>query len=127
MDQINPDLSKEQKHVIVNKGTETPGSGKFLNHNERGEYTCANCNAVLFDSKSKYESKAPGLIGWPSFDSAVEGAIKEKVDGTLGMERTEITCSNCGGHLGHVFAANDAPTGVHYCVNSVSLGFTPEK
>lgn len=120
---INPDLSEDQKHVLFNKGTEPPGSGKFLNHSETGSYTCANCGAKLFNSTAKYDSQEPGLIGWPSFDQAIEGAVVEKPDDSLGMRRTEIVCAHCGGHLGHVFAANDAPSGTHFCVNSVSLGF----
>ncbi len=123
MKQINPKLTNEQKNVLLDKGTELPGSGKFLNHNEKGDYTCANCGHVLFSSDAKYDSRMPGLIGWPSFDQAIEGAIEEKSDTSMGMERTEIVCANCGGHLGHVFAADDAPSGTHYCVNSASLDF----
>ena len=125
MKQMNDDLTEEQKQVLFNKGTETPGTGKFLNHNKQGDYTCANCGAVLFTSDTKYESRMPGLIGWPSFDNAVEGAITEVDDSSLGMQRTETTCTNCGVHLGHVFPADDAPSGTHYCINSASLGFTP--
>ncbi len=120
---MNPELSDEQKRVLFDQGTEAPGTGKFLNHSETGEYTCANCGAVLFSSEAKYESKTPGLIGWPSFDQAIPDAVIEKSDTSMGMERTEIVCANCGGHLGHVFPADDAPTGMHYCVNSVSLDF----
>lgn len=123
MKQINPDLSDEQKHVIFDKGTEAPGTGKFLNHNKDGTYTCANCGAKLFKSSTKYESTQPGLIGWPSFDNAIEGAIEEREDSSMFMKRIEIVCAQCGGHLGHVFAADDAPSGTHYCVNSVSLDF----
>ena len=123
MKQMNPDLSDEQKKVLFEKGTEAPGSGKFLNHDENGDYTCANCCAKLFRSDAKYESTQPGLIGWPSFDQAIDGAIKEQPDNSLGMQRTEIVCATCGGHLGHVFAADDAPSGTHYCVNSASLDF----
>lgn len=123
MKHMNPELSDEQKRVLFDQGTEAPGTGKFLNHSETGEYTCANCGAVLFSSEAKYESKTPGLIGWPSFDQAIPDAVIEKSDTSMGMERTEIVCANCGGHLGHVFPADDAPTGMHYCVNSVSLDF----
>ena len=123
MKQMNPDLSDEQKKVLFEKGTEAPGSGKFLNHDENGDYTCANCGAKLFRSDAKYESTQPGLIGWPSFDQAIDGAIKEQPDNSLGMQRTEIVCATCGGHLGHVFAAGDAPSGTHYCGNSASLDF----
>ena len=125
MKQLNDDLTDEQKEVLFNRGTETPGTGKFLNHNEDGDYTCANCGTVLFASDTKYESRMPGLIGWPSFDKAVPGAITEKDDSSLGMQRTETVCTNCGVHLGHVFPADDAPTGTHYCINSASLGFVP--
>jgi len=125
--QQNPDLTNEQKKVLFDKGTETPGTGKFLNHNEKGDYTCANCNSVLFKSDDKYESRMPGLIGWPSFDTAVEGAITYIPDPTLGMERTETVCANCGVHLGHVFDADDAPSGTHFCINSLSLGFNPSE
>ena len=123
MKQQNPDLSDEQKDVLFNKGTEYPGTGKFLNHDKDGMYTCANCGAKLFDSKTKYESTQPGLVGWPSFDDAIEGAIERKDDTSFFMYRTEINCANCGGHLGHVFDADDAPSGTHFCVNSASLDF----
>lgn len=123
MKQINPDLSDEQKDVLLYQGTETPGTGKFLNHNEEGAYTCANCGQQLFSSDTKYESRTPGLIGWPSFDGALPGAVEMRPDTTLGMMRTEVVCSKCGGHLGHVFKADDAPSGDHYCINSVSLDF----
>lgn len=123
----NRNLTNEQKKVLFDKGTETPGTGKFLNHNEDGDYTCANCGSVLFNSDDKYESKTPGLIGWPSFDTAVEGAIEYRKDGALGMERTETVCANCGVHLGHVFDADDAPSGTHFCINSLSLDFVAKK
>lgn len=123
MKQINPNLDDQQKKVLFKKGTEAPGSGKFLNHNQDGTYTCANCGAQLFSSTTKYESTQPGLIGWPSFDAAIEGALEEREDNSMFMKRTEIVCANCKGHLGHVFAADDAPSGTHYCVNSASLDF----
>ncbi len=126
MKQLNSDLSDEQKHVLIDKCTEYPGTGKYLNHYEDGSYSCANCGARLFSSDAKYESTQPGLTGWPSFDDAVKGAVKQRKDHSWGMYRTEITCANCGGHLGHVFAADDAPSGTHYCVNSASLDFEKE-
>lgn len=123
-DQQNPNLSDEQKEVLFNKGTETPGTGKFLNHNETGMYTCANCGAELFSSNSKYESTEPGLIGWPSFsEAAANGSVELKDDNSLGMHRQEVVCKNCGVHLGHLFAAEDSPNGQHYCINSVCLDF----
>jgi peptide-methionine (R)-S-oxide reductase len=123
---INPKLTEEQKKVVVEKGTEAPYSGKFLNHKENGMYTCVNCGAELFSSESKYDSETPGLIGWPSFSEAAESsALKYIDDDTMGMRRTEAICANCGAHLGHVFEADDSPTGQHFCINSVSLDFKP--
>lgn len=126
MKQINPNLSEEQKKVLFEKGTELPGSGKFLHMNDAGQFTCANCETPIFESEAKYDSATRGLIGWPSFDTAIEGAVVEQDDLSMGMKRTEVVCSNCGGHLGHVFPADDAPTGTHYCINSASLGFNPK-
>ena len=120
----NPQLSKEQRAVLFDKGTEAPFSGALLYNHDDGDYTCANCGAVLFASDNKYESGC----GWPSFDQAIEGTVTFTEDTTHGMKRTEITCTNCGGHLGHVF--DDGPketTGLRYCVNSLSLQFTPKK
>lgn len=126
--QINPNLTDEQKKVLFSQGTEAPFSGKFLDHNENGMYTCANCGAKLFSSGSKYDSKTPGLIGWPSFSEAAKNdALKLKSDVSLGMQRTEVTCANCGAHLGHVFDADDSSTGQHFCINSACLDFSPQK
>lgn len=125
--QQNPNLTDEQKRVLFEKGTEVPGTGAFLNHNEQGMYTCANCGAALFSSESKYDSRTPGLIGWPSFSEAASNeALELHEDNSLGMHRTEVVCKKCGGHLGHLFAADDSPNGQHYCINSVCLGFKPE-
>lgn len=119
----NPNLSKDQLAVLFDGATEAPFTGALLGNKEEGEYTCANCGAVLFRSVNKYDSGS----GWPSFDTAVPGAINTSVDSSHGMERVEITCANCGGHLGHLF--NDGPretTGERYCVNSLSLQFEPK-
>lgn len=116
----NPHLTKEQKAVLFDKATEVPFTGKLLHVTDEGDYVCANCGAVLFASDAKYDSGC----GWPSFDEALPGAVTYTADSSHGMERTEITCSNCGGHLGHVF--DDGPretTGKRYCVNSLSLDF----
>ena len=116
----NPHLTKEQKAVLFDKATEAPFTGKLLHVTDAGDYVCANCGAVLFASDAKYDSGC----GWPSFDEALPGAVTYTADSSHGMERTEITCSNCGGHLGHVF--DDGPretTGKRYCVNSLSLDF----
>lgn len=127
--QQNPNLTDEQKRVLFEKGTETPGTGQYLNHTETGMYTCVNCGVELFKSDAKYDSRTPGLIGWPSFaDPATNDAVELKSDDTLGMSRTEVVCKNCGAHLGHVFDADDAPNGgKHYCINSVCLGFMPKE
>lgn len=124
MAQVNPNLSNEQKEVLFNKGTELPGTGKYLDHAESGVYTCANCGAELFASSAKYESRTPGLIGWPSFSEAASNdALELRDDMSLGMHRTEVVCKNCKGHLGHLFEAGDSPNGQHYCINSVCLDF----
>lgn len=127
-DEWKDKLTPEQYKVLVKKGTEAPGSGKFLNHNEKGMYTCAACGNELFSSDAKYDSTEPGLIGWPSFSAlARNDAVVLKPDNDLFMKRTEVTCAKCVGHLGHVFEAGDSPTGQHYCINSASLGFNPKK
>jgi peptide-methionine (R)-S-oxide reductase len=121
--QKNPNLTDEQKKVLFEKATEAPFSGAFLNNKKDGNYTCANCGSILFLSKDKYESTTPGLIGWPSFDTAVDGAVRYIEDRSMLMKRIEVLCSNCGVHLGHVFDADDAPSGTHFCINSLSLDF----
>lgn len=114
-------LSPEAYNVCFLKGTEPPGSGKYLHNKVPGTYVCAVCENTLFKSDTKYDSKT----GWPSFwDVADTGAIKKVSDNSLGMQRTEVLCANCGSHLGHVFT--DGPpdkTGLRYCINSLSLEF----
>jgi methionine-R-sulfoxide reductase len=113
-------LSKERYKVLRLKGTERPFTGELLYNKETGVYTCGGCGAELFESKQKYDSGS----GWPSFMAPIsEGRITEKEDRTIGMRRTEILCSRCGGHLGHVFNDGPAPTRRRYCVNSLSLDF----
>ncbi|MEO8863334.1 MAG: peptide-methionine (R)-S-oxide reductase MsrB [Candidatus Saccharimonadales bacterium] len=120
-------LTPEQFQVLRLKGTEIPGSGALLNNNEAGVYRCAACHAVVFESDAKYDTHTPGLIGWPSFSSAAnKGAIEIKQDNSAGMQRLEAVCSNCGGHLGHLFDDRSSPNGKHYCINSVSLEFEPD-
>jgi peptide-methionine (R)-S-oxide reductase len=117
-DIVNQNLTAEQKEVLFNKGTEPPFSGKFLNYHGNGIFVCANCGTELFDAKSKFESGS----GWPSFYEAVdEKSIKTNTDKSHFMVRTEIMCSTCGGHLGHVFNDGPQPTGLRYCVNSLAL------
>jgi peptide-methionine (R)-S-oxide reductase len=112
-------LTEEEYRILREKGTEPPFSGKYNTHFEDGKYHCKACNELLFDSKSKFESNC----GWPSFDSSVEGAIEYKKDNSFGMQRIEILCSNCGGHIGHIFDDGPTETGKRYCVNSLSINF----
>ncbi len=115
-------LSPERYAVLRQKGTEPAWSGELLNVEGSGMFTCAGCGAELFPTDTKFESGS----GWPSFTRAAsEGTIVEHVDRSFGMARTEITCARCGGHLGHVFPDGPAPTGLRYCVNSLSLEFEP--
>ncbi len=113
-------LSPEQYNVLREKGTEMPFSGKYYLHKEKGLYGCSACGEVLFKSDTKFDAGC----GWPSFsdvlDSSKVNYIKDK---THGMLRTEITCARCNGHLGHVFEDGPAPTGLRYCINSVSIEF----
>ncbi len=126
--QQNPRLTDEQKNVLFKKGTEAPFSGEFLNKNDKGMYTCANCGKELFSSDTKYETHVPGLMGWPSFGDALNSeAVKLAPDDSLGMARTEALCGNCGAHLGHLFDDSTSPTGQHYCINSLALSFKEKK
>lgn len=121
-------LTSEQYHVLREKGTETPFSGKLLENKKTGEYKCAACGNVVFKSSAKYESHTPGLDGWPSFSEVAKSdAVKLVDDNSLGMHRTEVVCKVCGSHLGHLFDDTDSPTGQHYCINSSSLEFEKEK
>lgn len=120
-------LSEEQYRALRRKGTEVPFSGKYVTSKDPGIYTCVGCKAELFSSKKKYDSTTPGLIGWPSFEEALSGdAVELRQDDSAGMHRTEVVCSTCQGHLGHLFDDPSSPNGKHYCINSVSLDFKPE-
>lgn len=112
-------LTEEQYRILRKKGTERPHTGKYNLHFEKGVYLCAGCNQKLFESDSKFDAHC----GWPSFDKAIKGTVKYVLDKSHGMIRTEIVCSNCGGHLGHVFNDGPTETGTRYCVNSVSIDF----
>lgn len=112
-------LTPEEYHILREKGTERPFSGKYNNFFEEGKYVCAGCGTVLFTDEQKFQSSC----GWPSFDDAVPNTIEETRDLSYGMVRTEITCKKCGGHLGHVFDDGPTKTGIRYCVNSVSIKF----
>lgn len=122
--ELKKKLTPEQYHILREGGTELPGTGKLLHNEKTGDYMCAACGQVVFKSGTKFESNTPGLVGWPAFsEAASRNAVKLQDDNSLGMHRTEIVCSNCGSHLGHLFEDAASPNGVHYCINSAALDF----
>ncbi len=121
---IDQTLTPEQYHVCREKGTERAFTGKYWDCKQDGLYQCVCCGQVLFDSKTKYDSGS----GWPSFwQPAQASVIRENVDTAHGMVRTEVVCSSCDAHLGHVFADGPRPTGLRYCINSASLNLIERK
>lgn len=114
------ELTPEQYRVLREKGTERAFTGEFVDNHEKGIYLCAGCSAPLFSSETKYDSGS----GWPSYYAPLsDNHIEEQIDRSHGMIRTEVHCSRCGGHLGHVFDDGPQPTGLRYCINSVSMKF----
>ena len=119
---INSQLSKKQKDIMFNNGTERPFTSELLKENRNGFYHCANCEAKLFASNSKFDSGT----GWPSFSEALPGAFKTKIDYSFGMKRIEYHCANCGAHHGHVFLDGPTATGKRFCNNGLCLIFIPD-
>ena len=122
-DEWKEKLTPEAYRVLREKGTEAPFSGALLHEARDGVYRCAACGNPLFPSDAKFDSGT----GWPSFDTALPGAVVETADTSHGMKRVETTCANCGSHLGHLFSDGPTATGKRYCMNSVCLGFEEGK
>ena len=118
---INPNLSKKQRDIMFNEGTERPFSSKLLNEKREGFYHCANCGAKLFASTAKFDSGT----GWPSFSEALPGAFKTKIDYSFGMKRIEYHCAKCGAHHGHVFDDGPTESRKRFCSNGLCLIFKP--
>lgn len=113
-------LSPRAYHVLREQGTEPPFSGHYVDHHQKGLYRCAGCGAILFASDDRFDSGT----GWPSFTTPVkQDVVETRPHDDHGMHRTEVRCSTCGGHLGHVFDDGPKPSGTHYCINSAALSF----
>jgi peptide-methionine (R)-S-oxide reductase len=115
-------LTPEQYAVLREHATERPGSCALLHEHRAGTFECAGCGQQLFKSQRKFESGT----GWPSFNDPQPGSVEETHDDSHGMRRTEVHCSRCGSHLGHVFPDGPPPTGLRYCINGVAMNFKPE-
>jgi peptide-methionine (R)-S-oxide reductase len=112
-------LTTDQYQILRHAATERPGSSPLLNEHRKGRFFCAGCKQDNFESSTKFDSGT----GWPSFWAPIKGAVITAADNSIGMERTEVLCSRCGGHLGHVFDDGPKPTGLRYCMNGYALGF----
>jgi peptide-methionine (R)-S-oxide reductase len=122
-DQWRDQLSPDRYAVLRNAATEAPFTGSLLHVDSQGVFSCAGCGEVLFTSDQKFDSNC----GWPSFDACEPGTVIERPDHSIFRERIEILCSKCGGHLGHVFNDGPTPSGLRYCVNSLSIDFDETK
>lgn len=125
-EELKNKLTPEEYHVTQEKGTEVPFSGKYYKKTEDGTYNCKVCGNPLFSSGSQYHSSIPWLNGWPSFDQSIPGSVEYQEDTSYGMHRTEVVCTKCKSHLGHVFDDMEAKTGNHFCLNSCALDLKKE-
>lgn len=121
-DEWSKKLTPEEYRVLRQQGTERAFTGKYWNEKSPGVYLCAGCGEKLFDSETKFDSGT----GWPSFHDALPNSVETETDNTYGMIRTEVHCANCKGHLGHVFPDGPKPSGLRYCINSISLKLNPK-
>ena len=115
-------LTKEQKHILYDEGTEAPGTSSLNSEKREGDYFCVACDTKLFESKKKYESRS----GWPSFFESLPNVFETKVDNIIGSPRAEYHCRECGGHHGHIFDDGPKPSGKRYCNNGLCLIFVPK-